>query len=66
MTNLIDKDTRWWNVPLIKEAFEEEEVAAICQIPISSYNGRDQQIWRCTKNGEFKCLSFRNGDRCEW
>jgi hypothetical protein len=26
---------------LIKEAFEEDEVAAICQ------------IWRCTKNGEF-------------
>lgn len=52
VTNLIDKDTRWWNIPLIKEVFEEDEVTAICQIPISSYNGRDQQIWRYTENEE--------------
>jgi hypothetical protein len=48
---------------MIKEVFEEDEVASICQIPISSYNGRDQQIWRCTKKGEF---TVRNGDGCEW
>jgi hypothetical protein len=42
---------------LIKEVFVEDEVVGICQIPISAFNGRDQQIWRCTGNGEFSVRS---------
>jgi hypothetical protein len=40
VNDLIDNDTRWWDLHLIKEVVEEE-ASSIFQIPISSYNGND-------------------------
>jgi hypothetical protein len=53
VVEIIDKDARCWNVSLIKEVFPKNEVVEICQIPISNFNGTDQQIWRCTGNEDF-------------
>ena len=49
---LIDQDTHWWNVSLIKEVFNDEECKAIQTIPPSLTNWSDVQIWRGTANGE--------------
>jgi hypothetical protein len=63
VVEIIDKDTKCWNDPLIKEVFVENGVAEICQILISSFNGRDQQIWRCTGNEDFIVNSTYHLDR---
>jgi hypothetical protein len=34
VSDLIDKDTKWWNIPLIQEVFSKDEVEIICNIPI--------------------------------
>ncbi|XP_059429178.1 uncharacterized protein LOC132162990 [Corylus avellana] len=30
ISELIDQDTQWWNIPLVREIFKEEEVGMIC------------------------------------
>jgi hypothetical protein len=69
---LIDQDTHWWNVNLIKEAFNDEECKAIQTIPPSLTNRPDVQIWRGTAKGEFSISSayhmakeLKNKDRAE-
>jgi hypothetical protein len=32
---LIDEDTNWWKVPLIKKILNKEEVESICSMAIS-------------------------------
>lgn len=48
-------DTRWWkwNASLLAEVIEGDGAAKIGQIPISMYNGSDQQIWKYSATGEF-------------
>jgi hypothetical protein len=36
VNELIDKDTRWWNVPLVKEIFNAYKAERICSMAISS------------------------------
>jgi hypothetical protein len=50
---LIDHDSDWWNVSLMKEIFNAEEVKAIMSIPLSTFNHLDIPIWRGTANGVF-------------
>jgi ribonuclease HI len=54
---LIDRDTKWWNLPMLKNLFAEEEVNLILSLPISVSNQGDKQIWRGTKNGFFSVKS---------
>jgi hypothetical protein len=54
---LIDRDTKWWNLPMLKNLFAEEEVNLFLSLPISVANQRDKQIWRGTKNGFFSVKS---------
>ena len=54
---LIDRDTKWWNLPMLKNLFAEEEVNLILSLPISVANQGDKQIWRGTKNGFFSVKS---------
>ena len=54
---LIDRDTKWWNLPMIKNLFAEEEVNLILSLPISVANQGDKQIWKGTKNGFFSVKS---------
>jgi hypothetical protein len=36
-SELVDLDTRWWNLVLIKEIFNIEEAATISKLPLGSY-----------------------------
>lgn len=49
--DLIDPETRGWNVPLIRENFWEEEANLICNLPLSQYNQQDKLVWNATTNG---------------
>lgn len=57
VSNLIDPDALWWKQPLLAEIFSPEEVWVIHNIPISSSNLPDTQIWRGTAKGEFSVSS---------
>jgi hypothetical protein len=54
---LIDQDTKWWNSPLIKENFQEEETRIICQIPLSPMPTKDSLIWHGKLSGDFSIQS---------
>ena len=54
---LIDSNTKWWNLPMLKNLFSEEEVNLILSLPISVANQRDKQIWKDTKNRLFSVKS---------
>ncbi|XP_059458992.1 uncharacterized protein LOC132188495 [Corylus avellana] len=54
---LIDQDTRWWNVGRLEQLFSPEEIQAIMTIPISCTNKADVLIWRGTKTGSFSVRS---------
>lgn len=54
---LIDKNTRWWNISLIHEVFQADESATICQMHASPYYKKDQLVWIGTSNGEFSVRS---------
>lgn len=55
--DLIDPDTKAWNVELVKETFWEEEAKIILSIPLSPTLPRDRRIWRCTSNRDFSVRS---------
>ncbi|XP_059451003.1 uncharacterized protein LOC132181787 [Corylus avellana] len=54
---LIDEDSGWWNSRLLGQLFNEEEVAAIQSLPLSSTSQADMLIWRGTANGIFSVKS---------
>lgn len=54
---LIDEDTKWWNLPLLDILFTREEGQLIQSLPISSFNREDKCIWRGTKIGNFSVKS---------
>lgn len=41
---LIDQTTKWWNVCLVHEVFNEDEARILCQIPLSPVLAKDQLI----------------------
>jgi hypothetical protein len=57
VSSLIDVDTKWWNVPLIRELLCDEDAALICNIPISSTRQHDAMVWLGTSNGVFSVKS---------
>ncbi|XP_059445337.1 uncharacterized protein LOC132177129 [Corylus avellana] len=54
---LIDQELQWWNIPLIKEIFLDEEVHQICSIAICPQTQQDRLVWSGTKNGLFSVKS---------
>jgi hypothetical protein len=57
VSSLIDVDTKWWNVPLIRELFCDKDAALICNIPISPIRQQDALVWLGTSNGVFSVKS---------
>ncbi|KAG7941775.1 hypothetical protein I3843_16G063500 [Carya illinoinensis] len=53
VAEIIEQDTKTWNLHLIKEIFTEEEVKKIQRIPLSVCNSEDKIIRRYTANGIF-------------
>jgi hypothetical protein len=54
---LIDQDTNWWNISLIKEIFMEEEVEMICGLAICPGTQQDRAVSAGSKNGLFSVRS---------
>jgi hypothetical protein len=44
---LIESNTKWWNLALLKEIFVGEEVKTITKVPISCSYQINALIWRC-------------------
>jgi ribonuclease HI len=63
VVELIDRDSKWWNLPLIHDIFRVEEAVLIPQIPLSRYNQKDVLTWRGTTSGEFTVRSAYHMER---
>ena len=50
VNELMDVHTNWWNIPLVKEAFNEEKASMICNLGVNPQQGRDRLAWEHTKN----------------
>jgi hypothetical protein len=57
VADLIDHDSRKWNVDLLQAEFEDEEAKVISGIPLNPLCPKDKLIWRGTMNGEFSVRS---------
>jgi len=57
VVELIDPDTKGWNVPLLKNIFWMEEAMLISQIPLSRYRQPDVLYWRGTTTSNFTVKS---------
>ena len=57
VSELLDMDTNWWNVALIKDIFSAEEAELICGIVVSPRSGEDKMIWKYNKSGDFTVKS---------
>lgn len=55
--DLIDQDTKEWNINLINEIFLKEEADVIRQIPLIQTGRPNKMIWRDTTNGLFNVKS---------
>jgi hypothetical protein len=50
---LIDQDTNWWIMHLIRKIFMEEEVKIICGMPICPYTQQDRAVRAGNESGLF-------------
>jgi ribonuclease HI len=57
VNQLINQETVDWNVPLLKELFQDHDVEAILKIKIPSSNTQDCIAWHLEKNGIFTVKS---------
>lgn len=57
VSDLIDPETRNWNVELISTHLWEVDKQRILQIPIGTATSRDRRIWHYSKNGAFSISS---------
>jgi hypothetical protein len=62
VSDLINFETNWWNIPLLEQIFPAETVEQICNIPISPRLMKDVLVWAGTKNGMFSVRSAYNLD----
>jgi hypothetical protein len=54
---LIDFESKWWNVPLLEQIFPADMVELISNIPISPRLMKDRLVWAGNKNGHFSVCS---------
>jgi hypothetical protein len=54
---LVDRETRWWNIGLLEQIFSPGEAMTILSIPLSSTNNEDILLWRGTTKGDFSVRS---------
>jgi hypothetical protein len=57
VSELLDRDTNWWNYSLIHEVFSAEEAELICSLPVCPSRGEDKLIWQHNKTGEYTVRS---------
>ncbi|XP_042973059.1 uncharacterized protein LOC122304861 [Carya illinoinensis] len=54
---LLSGENGGWNEGLIKQVFDKEEAAIVCNLPISFSKLPDKQIWAFSKNGIYNVKS---------
>jgi hypothetical protein len=57
VSELLNRDTTWWNLSLIHKIFSTKEAGLICGMAMSPRSGEDHLIWHYNKNGEFTVRS---------
>jgi len=57
VAEIIDQDSRWWNIPLIEQIFPADIVEKICSLAISPGVEQDRQVWAFSANGLFSVRS---------
>jgi hypothetical protein len=57
VSELVDDNSKWWNIHLLNLIFSPEEVMQISSIPPSCTNRKDALIWRGSKTGRFSVRS---------
>jgi len=57
VSEIIDQNSRWWNIPLIEQIFPAETAEKICSLAISPGTVQDRLIWAYTANGIFTVRS---------
>ena len=57
VSSLIDEDTKWWRLDLVRSIFLPHEAASILKIPISFRLLDDQLVWIGNKKGSFTVKS---------
>jgi hypothetical protein len=57
VSELLDRDTNWWNYPLVHEVFSAKEVEMICSLPMCPSKGEDRLIWKHNKTSEYTVCS---------
>jgi hypothetical protein len=57
VNELINAETRWWDIDLLNRIFTREEVDLIQAMPVSSASHDDIMVWRGTKTGIFSVRS---------
>lgn len=57
VSNFIDPTTKSWKTEKLQQCISEEQVQAICKIPISFSGSKDKLIWRDTSSGGYTVKS---------
>jgi hypothetical protein len=57
VSELINMDSNWWNIPLIEQLFPLDIVDQICNIAISPRTMHDRLFWGGTTNEQFAVRS---------
>jgi hypothetical protein len=57
VVDLIDRDSGWWNVDLIRTIFNPEEAEVICGLVLSPLRQSDKLVWNETTFGIFTVKS---------
>ena len=57
VSSLIDEDTKWWRMDLVRSIFLPHKAASILKIPISFRLPDDQLVWIGNKRGSFTVKS---------
>jgi hypothetical protein len=57
VSELLDRDTNWWNYSLVRAVFTDAEAELICSLPVCPGRGEDKLIWQHNKTGEYTVRS---------
>ncbi|PKA51794.1 hypothetical protein AXF42_Ash008023 [Apostasia shenzhenica] len=60
VTALINQHDGWWNIPILKENFFQEDIKAIYSIPLGDLQTPDCKIWALHYSGKYSVRSGYN------
>jgi len=57
VSELINPEINWWNIPVVEHIFPQEVADQICGMAISPRTNQDKLIWAATSTGVFSVSS---------